>query len=65
VLKTKNYIYCLLSQTAENADGQGVHTFISIFFRLSPVLGGAIKSYFNYSVSTYDGGYVLRLQYKL
>jgi len=40
--------------------------FITIFFfRVGRVLGGASKSYFNCSVSPYDDGYVLYLQYKV
>jgi hypothetical protein len=40
--------------------------FLFLFFsRVSRVLGGSSSSYFNYSVSPYDDGYVLYLQYKL
>jgi hypothetical protein len=35
------------------------------FFRVSRVLGGAIRSYFNYTMFPYDDGYVLYPHYGL
>ena len=43
-----------------------VFLFLFLFFsRVSGVLVGVISKYFNYSVSPYDDGYLLYLQYKL
>ena len=39
--------------------------FLFLFsFRVSQVLDGASRSYFDYTVSPYDDGYVLYLQHK-